>query len=70
MSFNAANEITGDCWFFELIVRKLDAEVIFHHHHQLEAIRPVSSEMIEEASAILRCVARLPQHRARNRSVA
>lgn len=47
-----------DAGFFKLIVRKLDAEVIFHHHHQFEAIRRVSSEMIEEACPILRSVAR------------
>jgi hypothetical protein len=29
ISFNAANEITDDCWSFKLIVRKPDAEVIF-----------------------------------------
>jgi hypothetical protein len=48
ISFNEAEEIADGCQPFNVIVRKLDTEVIFHHYHQFEAIKPVSSEIIEE----------------------
>jgi hypothetical protein len=52
MSFNEAHEIANGYYFVDDIVRKLDAIVIFNHYHQLEAIQPVSSEIIEKVCFI------------------
>jgi hypothetical protein len=52
MSFNEADEIANDYDFFDDIVRKLDAEVIFDRYDQFKAIKPVSSEIIEKVCLI------------------
>jgi hypothetical protein len=52
MSLNAANEVADGINPVDDVVPDFDAELIFDHHHQFEAIEPVDPKIVEEACFI------------------